>query len=172
MKTTLAFIAGAAALLGCGAEHSKQRLHVELPGSPVAVSEYQLGRPPPPADLHQYSGYTDPARLIIRSQTEWASAWVRINDGAHPMPPLPEVNFDTDMVVLAAAGTRPSGGFDITITDAALDAGALRVGVVETTPGAGCFVAAVITFPVAVARVARHDGPVEFVDATVGVPCG
>jgi hypothetical protein len=108
---------------------------------------------------------------VLRSTAEWAEAWATIHEGQEPLPPLPPVDFVTDMVLLAATGTRQSGGFDVTITNASLDAGTLRVGVVETTPGRGCAVATVITRPVTAARVARHDGPVEFVDRTVAIRC-
>jgi protease stability complex PrcB-like protein len=114
--------------------------------------------------------FTEPARLVIRSQEEWASAWALIQ-GSAAASPLPPVDFGADMVVVAATGTRRSGGYDIIIPDAALDAGTLRVGVVETTPGSGCAVETVLTSPVAAARVPRHDGPVEFVDETVAVAC-
>jgi PrcB C-terminal len=81
------------------------------------------------------------------------------------------VDFATEMVLVVATGVRPSSGFHVAIANAALDAGTLRVGVVEITPGAGCGTATVLTQPAAAARLARHEGAVEFVDEVVAVRC-
>ncbi|BDG05723.1 protease complex subunit PrcB family protein [Anaeromyxobacter oryzae] len=171
MKTFLAILPAAAVVLACGADHPQSSLHVDLPGTAVAVTEIRTSGAPPPAPARASgSGFTEPARLVIRSQEEWASTWALIH-GSASTSPLPPVDFGADMVVVAATGTRGSTGYDITIPDAALDAGTLRVGVVETTPGSGCVFATVLTSPVAAARVPRHDGPVEFVDKTVAIAC-
>jgi hypothetical protein len=176
MRNILTIVLAAAVVLACRSDPSRAPLHVDLPGTAVAVAEIRTNAAPPPAPARtDYSGYAEPARLVIRSQDEWASAWATIHEGVSgtpaSLPPLPPVDFSADMVVVAATGTRGSAAYDIVITNAALDAGTLRVGVVETKAGAGCGYAAVLTRPVAAATVARHDGAVEFVDDNVSVPC-
>jgi hypothetical protein len=176
MKNILSILPAAAVILACGGHTSRPPLHVELSGTTVAVSEIRTNTAPPPATPRRdYSGYAEPARLVIRSQEEWASAWATINEGTSgapaSLPPLPPVDFSADIVIVAATGVRGSSGYDIIIPDAATDAGTLRVGVIETTPGSGCGVLTVLTRPVTAARVPRHDGPVEFVDETVALAC-
>lgn len=174
MKTALALPCLAAIVLGCGSggAGSLQASRADLPGTPVTVHELRLSVAPPPAAADiAFSGYAEPARLVIRSQDEWANAWRTLHAGMDPAPGLPAVDFATEMVVVVATGTRRSGGFHVAVTGAALDGGTLRVAVLEATPGAGCVTGAVMTQPAAAARLARHDGPVEFVDDVVATRC-
>jgi len=126
-----------------------------IAGSPVAVS---------PIALHAPARLEAPARIVVRSAAALADVWARLYAGVPQPPPLPAVDFAREMVLVAALGARPSGGHGVAIARAALDGGVLRVEVVETRPGAGCMTTQVITYPVAAARVALHDGAVEFVD--------
>lgn len=112
------------------------------------------------------SGFEARERSVIRTEDAWASAWQRIWGRHGEVPPLPEVDFERDRVVLAAMGTRPTSGHSIGITDANVEDGTLRVRVVEVSPGQGCVTAQVITHPVAAARVARVDGEVVFDEAS------
>jgi hypothetical protein len=72
------------------------------------------------------------------------------------------------MVVVAALGRRPSGGYAIRI-DRAYEEGEKTVIVVQTeSPAAGCVVLAAMTSPVDIARLPAPDGPVVFrVESTI-----
>ncbi len=129
-----------------------------LEGAPVAVT------PIAPKAALMHTRYDAPARLVIRSQKELDDAWARLYAGLPGPPAAPSVDFAREMVLLAALGTRSSGGHAVSIARAALGGGVLRAEVVETRPGAGCMTTQVITHPVALVRLARHDGAVEFVD--------
>jgi hypothetical protein len=171
MKHAALAVIAAVATAGCGTESSGAHSpFVSLPGTSVPVTEIPLEPPPAPAYASR-SGYAEPARLVLRSQEEWTSAWATIHEGVTPPPDLPAVDFGAELVALAALGTRPSGGFGVAVTNAAADAGTLRIGVVESMPGPGCFTTTAITQPVAAARMPRHEGPVEFVDLSIAVRC-
>ena len=98
--------------------------------------------------------------------------WIRIHARQSPVPPLPIVDFTKEMVLFAALGTRPSGGFSILI-DGATEAGdgALSVVVRSVAPGPKRGVTAALTEPVDLARLARRDTPVHFVERTETSDC-
>lgn len=118
-----------------------------------------------------YSGIGDSLRVIIRDQTSWRSYWALVHAGMTPVPPVPPVDFRRDMVVLAALGRRPSGGFDIVVDSAYLRDGVVEVVVRRTVPGHGCILTAALTQPVDLARIPARAEPVRFEEHTTVEDC-
>jgi PrcB C-terminal len=110
-----------------------------------------------------YQVFASETMLAVRDQPSWQMLWSQMTADQIPAPQLPAVDFTKDVVLVAAAGTRPSGGYSISITDATGSAGAVTVNVTITSPGSTCAVTAVVTSPVDIASVARQDGTVGFV---------
>ena len=61
--------------------------------------------------------------------------------------PLPEVNFDTDEIILVTMGEQNSGGNSIEVTKVEASIGFLSVIVTETSPGKNCMSTTVMTYP-------------------------
>ena len=117
-----------------------------------------------PYSFEYNSGLSAPARLVVRDAGAWQSLWTQIYDGRSTVPPLPAVDFSRDMIVVAALGTRSSGGYSIMI-DGASGAGAnITIAVRAISPGRTCGVTAALTQPVDIARLPRRDGKVSFVE--------
>ena len=110
----------------------------------------------------ELSGMDSAARLILRNSTSWSRAWTRLSGRTAP----PQVEFSTHMVLIAAMGTMPSGGFDVTIDSVATTGAEYSIFVRTSKPDEGCPVPAVITQPVDVVRVPRRVLPPRFVEAT------
>jgi hypothetical protein len=110
-----------------------------------------------------YQVFASETMLAVRDQPSWQMLWSQMTADQIPAPQLPAVDFTKDMVLVAAAGTRPSGGYSISITDATGSAGAVTVNVTITSPGSNCAVALHVESPVDVATIARRDGTVGFV---------
>jgi hypothetical protein len=127
------------------------------------------------ASAHLYASSTsqagEPGLRVLRDAAAWEAAWRELQAGL-AAGPAPAVDFARDMVVVVAAGERPSGGHNLRVegTSTAAD-GALVVHVTTTEPGEGCMSAAVITSPVDVVRVPRTAGPVRAATRTVRQPC-
>ncbi len=155
-------IVAAAATSGCASDHSASSLTADLPGEPVALDPIPLSPPPCPPSMND-SGYAEPALLVIRAPSEWASTWAKIFENSLEPPPLPSIDFGAKMVVVASSGRHSSGGFDVALPNAAVEDGMMRVRVVESSPGPRCGVTGMITSPVAASIVTRHEGTVEFV---------
>ncbi len=108
-----------------------------------------------------FTGYDQPTTLIVRDQATWRATWqqLHVHEGAPPL--LPDIDFSTEMVVLAAAGTEPSSGYDILFTGASKGDGVVTIDTLTLTPS-GCAVALALTQPADLARLPRHDGSVVF----------
>jgi hypothetical protein len=111
-----------------------------------------------PTAYTQNSGFTDPARIVVRDDDEWRRVWGRIRAGSEP----PAVDFAANMALVAALGTKRSGGFDIRIESLDASNGEWLVTVVEHTPAPGCQVLAALTSPADVVVVPRSDAEVAF----------
>ena len=153
---------------------AQQRATVALPGSaPTGSTEIpvQRFREPTDAGFAQFSGFGSPTRLIIRDAETWKAHWATIHRPIVPSPPVPEIDFAREMVILAAAGTKPNEGHVIRITDATANASRLLVTVRHSATGDGCVVSAVISQPVDIVRIPATSLPVEFADVTTRVDC-
>ena len=85
--------------------------------------------------------------LVITNQTAWASFWQQHQSIALPPPPPPVVDFTQHAVIAVIAGTRPSGGFSLTIDAVVKRNGVLHADTTEAQPGVTCGVPAIITHP-------------------------
>ena len=124
------------------------------------------------AAFRYYSGVDRRTRVVVRSPAEWAALWAEITRGVSPVPPLPAVDFAERMVLVAAMGTRTSGGYAIGVESVDSAGGGLRATVVERSPGAHCFTTAALTQPLVAVVVPRAVGQVAWVERTAVVDCG
>jgi hypothetical protein len=118
-----------------------------------------------------YGGITERRRAVIRTEDEWRAAWALITSHVSPRPPLPAVDFGRDIILLAAMGTRPTGGYAIDIAPVYQQDGELYAVVQETSPGSACPTTQALTHPLRVVLVARTDAPVHFVEHTAVRDC-
>ncbi|HEX5869362.1 MAG TPA: protease complex subunit PrcB family protein [Longimicrobium sp.] len=140
----------------------------ELPSiSPGLDQEPLGGEPVQLARLQEYfpaynSGFEERTQLVVRTQAEWEQAWRRMWKNHSPVPAAPAVDFEREVLVLAAMGTRSSGGYRVQVQHAAAHPDHVVVRVIETSPGGGCVTTAALSEPVDVARLPRTDLPIRF----------
>ena len=124
------------------------------------------------AGARQFSGLDRPLRAIVRGQREWTDLWLRITAGAIPIQDPPAVDFSEHIVVVAAMGTRPTGGHSIAIERIVREGDDLIVEVVETEPGPMCIVTQALTSPVTAVIVERFPELTgHFIDRTSRLSC-
>lgn len=160
---------------------SSAEVHSCCPRSDSAIyalmAEYERTppdqRPPELAILHLRSnnGQSAPARLAIRDEATWRDVWTRLTARSSPAQPLPKVDFAREMLILAAMGTRNSGGYSIVIDSVGVAGGDVDAWVTEWSPGPRCGTTAALTSPIALARLARADGAVRFHESQRVVEC-
>ena len=111
-----------------------------------------------------HSGMTDSARLVIRNDAEWRRTWAQLVGHITPAPPIPEIDFTKEMVIVAALGTRPTAGHMIRIARVGRSSGVTYVDVVSERPGPTCRTAQMMTSPADVVVVPVINEPVAFVE--------
>jgi hypothetical protein len=62
-------------------------------------------------------GISQRARLVIRDRAEFNELWNKIMSNTSDKPPLPEVDFSREMLIVAAMGQQPSA-YEIIIDSA------------------------------------------------------
>jgi hypothetical protein len=169
-RAAVAAALAVAGVLACGVEASGGAARAGAAGGPVSPPTPPA--PPPAAPdaapalepiRGPFAGYPGTERLVVKDAARWREVWAALQGGLRDAPP-PEVDFAREMVLVAALGSRPTGGFTVGFERPRLEGGVLVVDVVEGRPGPGCMVTQAFTQPVAVARLARHEGEVRFAD--------
>jgi hypothetical protein len=124
--------------------------------------------------LHSYLGGLPASErfVVVRDSAQWAKLWAAAFAYRDDPPPLPVIDFTSEMVVGAGLGTRPSSGYDVTIEGMVVESDGATVLVVETTPGNNCVVLTVLTHPGVLVKMARIEGPVRFQQRTQTRTCG
>jgi hypothetical protein len=130
------------------------------PGGSVPVARLRAEAPA----FTFYSGITTRERLIVRDATMWKQVWDRISGSMTPAPDPPQVDFAREMLIVAALGERPTGGYGIVVDSVETGPDGFLVTVRTIAPGKGCVLTQALTQPVDIARVPRHEGPVDFED--------
>lgn len=129
-------------------------------------------RPVPEAQGMRFnSGMAERERLVIRDGAAWADVWSRIASPFRPAPPVPAVDFDRNVVIVASMGAQGSSGYAIAVDEVQIAGGEARVSVTEESPASGCIVLAEITDPVAVVAGPRFPGQSTFVERTSRHEC-
>ena len=119
-----------------------------------------------------YFGAPNPSqRLVVRSQQDFATAWAAIFNNSSPQPPLPNVDFTQEMVIIALSGSKPSGGYCIAVEHATGDRRSATLTVRSVGPTANNTILPVITNPYDIVRVPRRDR-VSFTEVSEIGNCG
>ncbi len=101
--------------------------------APERAAEFEGAYP-----FRYYSGVDETERLVIRDAAAWTALWARLSAGMLPQPPLPAVDFATELVLFVSQGAKPTGGHTIDIRAVVQSPGALEVLVESASPGPSC----------------------------------
>ena len=112
----------------------------------------------------EFSGLRDPARLVIREPGRFAQVWRDAYGAYEPAPPVPDVDFSRDMVIMVAMGEQRSGGNAIEVTNVVAVGSRLVVEVKTAVPGPGCATHDALTQPHDMVKVPALSAVVQFHD--------
>jgi hypothetical protein len=120
----------------------------------------------PRVSFRSGGGFWEPVRLVIREPIQFNLFWKRLHspDPTHDpvsLPPVPEIDFSREMIVVAAMGQRPSSGYWIIIEGACETDEHLEISV-RSINGRRCTALGIFTAPVDVVRIPRTNLPVVF----------
>ena len=103
----------------------------------------------------------------IETRERFAAVWNEVHSNQTPVPAMPQINFDSYDVLLAARGTTPDPCFSIEVGTAVLGASALAVEVVKIDPAANCPPCPAVTgAPVHMVRVRKPRVAAQFTTTT------
>lgn len=110
--------------------------------------------------------FTDSVRLAVRDMATWQQVWAQATSTQAEPPPLPQVDFSQEMVLVAAAGQMHPGD-QIRVDSAGVRAGVF-VAVVRTITACRPFPAA--AYPLDIVRVMRSDLEVTWTERRERAP--
>ncbi|HEX8693133.1 MAG TPA: hypothetical protein VF746_11975 [Longimicrobium sp.] len=111
------------------------------------------------------------SRSVFRQPIEWESFW-GVNPGCTPPALPPGMDWQKEMLVLAAMGKRKSAQERIEIVGRGEKGDTLMVLVRRTTLVAGCPDEGAEVYPVSVVRIPQDERRVRFLEERRRIPCG
>lgn len=110
----------------------------------------------------QNSSFRERVFYTINSEAEWRELWNSMHAVVNPVPELPKVDFEKEMLILAFQGSKGTGGNSIEITGIEKKDGVVGVTVKDVSPGAGCFTTQAFTSPYHVVKIPKVDAKFEY----------
>jgi hypothetical protein len=159
----VARVALAAASLSCGSAPQTP----SGPDRPLPLTRLRSE----PYSYTYNSSLREPQRSVIRDRAAWQELWSAMWRGHSPPPPIPDIDFSQEMVVVVALGERPTGGFSIFVESASESPSGVAVRVRSVSPGSSCGTTQALTQPADIGRLPRRDGPVTFAEQTAVEEC-
>ena len=101
----------------------------------------------------EYSGIFAPQNLCIQSEEDWEKCWKNIHSQSIPVPKLPQINFEEDMLVACFMGSQNSGGYSIHVDQVISDEDGVIVRVTHTAPGENCIKTMALSQPYVIVKI-------------------
>jgi hypothetical protein len=108
---------------------------------------------------------------VVRDADEWTRHWAGSSSGQPSEPPVPAVNWQTEMCVVVALGLRSYTGYSVLIDAIVVVGGRIRVVAWEIRPGPNCAAGRAITHPIQAVAVPAHAGMAEMVKRIASEDC-
>lgn len=99
---------------------------------------------------------------MIQNHEELKNLWNIIYATQLDKPPLPNVGFDTNVIIGIFSGEKPTAGFSIEVQKVMEKDGEIIVYIQETSPPQDSFQAQIITEPYHVIQIPKMDKPIVF----------
>ncbi len=109
-----------------------------------------------------FCGYTEPSRLVIKTEDQWGEVWRKVHRLQIPRPELPKIDFEKEMVIAVFMGEQMSGGYGIKIIRITKTEEEIVVEVEEKEPPPGSLRTMVLTQPYHIVVIKESSLPVRF----------
>lgn len=115
-------------------------------------------------DQGDYSGYTKKDFLVIKTMEEWQKVWSIHASAKLPLPELPVIDFNNQMLIAVFAGEYSSGGYSIRIDNVDKTKKVILVTIVQAKPERNAITGRALTQPYQIVQIEKTDLPIEFVE--------
>lgn len=120
------------------------------------------GQQPATSWIGNDSGISAPLQTVVRNSEDWKKLWSQIHSNREPMPPIPEIDFSTHMVVGYFMGQQSTGGYSVSIENIEENDKIIIVNVTTKSPGRNSIVSQALTSPYAIQVIPSSKNPVDF----------
>lgn len=144
--------------LGLGAGHTVRAVEF-LPASGTVLATESIGSA-------VFSGVTSARNVVVKDKAAWASLWAETHKYQSSAPALPEIDFDSKMVIGVYQGEHPNACHYARITKVAVDGDKLVVNYSEHDNLIAMMCIQAISSPYHLVTVARTNAAVEFANIT------
>jgi hypothetical protein len=110
-----------------------------------------------------YSGKKDATAQVISTKSAWEQLWKQHVSVLVPQPPVPEIDFETQVVVAIFSGEKNSGGYATVIKSVSAELNDVVVKYKLTEPQPNSFTIQAITQPYVMLRMNKPAGTVRLV---------
>jgi hypothetical protein len=118
-----------------------------------------------------HSGFPSALRAVARDSITFKQLWAVAARGDPGTPPLPRIDFEREMVIVAAMGSMAGTGFGIVIESVVVRGPSVEVHVRLGSAGSLCIQGPAMTNPVDIVAVPRSFGVVVFRDRHLTTEC-
>lgn len=108
------------------------------------------------------SNIEEPQRRIIDNQKELESLFAEINKTRDPEIPIPEIDFDKEIIAFVNLGQTSTGGYTITVENIEMTKNEVVIHTGGTSPKSGDNVTMVITTPFTIVKLNKQILPIVF----------
>ncbi len=109
------------------------------------------------AEGGQATGVEQPQYALISNADQLLTFWNRAYGAQLNTPPLPDVDFRRETIVAAFAGTKPSGGYGLTIERVTLEGNDVYLDLNEISPASDAISTQALTSPWLMLKILRGD---------------
>ena len=108
-----------------------------------------------------YSGIKEPLQKVITANEEWEQLWKKHVSVIVPQPPVPEVDFENNVVAVLFAGEKMKSGYQIRLKEVVPQGKDVIVRYKMVEPPENSFTLTVLTQPFIFIRIPKPEGTVQ-----------
>lgn len=106
---------------------------------------------------HSLFGAPDLTVSIFDNEADFSNFWSEHSDCHFPFLDTPEVDFQTEMIIVALDNQETSGGYSVNINSLKEADGRIIINITKISPGKRCITPCVITRPYHIIKTAKSD---------------
>lgn len=115
--------------------------------------------------------FTERENRLFTDQQAFQAFWDDLHGNVEPKPALPQIDFESEIVIAVLLGLRNSGGYAVSIERVVQQNDAVGVEVKEEIPGATCSTATVMSSPYHIIKLRRLSGEFIYVNDQQETTC-